>query len=418
MQGMSEITTKLDVTAIRADFPTLSREVRPGVPLIYLDNAATSQKPTAVVEAMEAYYCTYTANVHRGLHTLSEEATDAYEGARHKIARFVNAGSHREVIYTRNTTESINLVAWTWGRANLGPGDTILASEMEHHSNMVPWQLLAEQTGAKLAYIPISDEGLLDMDALDAMLDERVKLVAITHMSNVLGTINPVAEIARRAHTVGALVLVDGAQSVPHMPVDVRAVDADFYAFSGHKMIGPTGIGILYGKRALLEAMPPFMAGGDMIKRVAYGGAEWNDLPWKFEAGTPAIAEAIGLGAAVDYLSNVGMSNVKAHEQAITEYALERLAEVPGLRVIGPPDASQKGAVCAFAMQDIHPHDIAQVLDHEGVAVRAGHHCAMPLHHKFGLIATTRASFYLYNTFQEVDRLIEALYRVKTTFAI
>jgi cysteine desulfurase/selenocysteine lyase len=418
MQGMSEITTKLDVAAIRADFPTLSREVRPGVPLIYLDNAATSQKPVAVIEAMEAYYRTYTANVHRGLHTLSEEATDAYEGARRKIARFVNAGSHREIIYTRNTTESINLVAWTWGRVNLGPGDTILASEMEHHSNMVPWQLLAEQTGAELAYIPITDEGLLDMDAFDVMLDERVKLVAIAHMSNVLGTINPVAEIVRRAHTVGALVLVDGAQSVPHVPVDVRAIDADFYAFSGHKMIGPTGIGILYGKRALLEAMPPFMAGGDMIKRVAYEGAEWNDLPWKFEAGTPAIAEAIGLGAAVDYLSNVGMSNVKAHERAITEYALERLAEVPGLRVIGPPDASQKGAVCAFAMQDIHPHDVAQILDHEGVAVRAGHHCAMPLHHKFGLVATTRASFYLYNTFQEVDRLIEALYRAKTTFAI
>jgi len=408
--------TPLDVEAVRADFPVLHQEVRPGVPLIYLDNAATTQKPLAVVDTMSDYYRLYNANVHRGIHKLSEAATDAYEAARARIAEFINAASHREIIYTRNTSESINLVAMTWGRANVGSGDVILSTEMEHHSNLVPWQILAEEKGAELRYVPVRDDGLLDVAAFDAMLDGRVKLVAVTQMSNVLGTINPVADMAAKAHAAGALILVDAAQSVPHMPVDVRAIDADFFAFSGHKMVGPTGIGILYGKRELLEAMPPYMYGGDMIKRVTFEGAEWNDLPWKFEAGTPSIAEAIGLGAAVDYLTETGMENIHAHEQALIDYAAERLVEVPGVRVFGPEDVTQRGGVASFSLDGMHPHDIAQILDHEGVAVRAGHHCAMPLHQRLSVVATTRASFYLYNSFSEVDRLIEALYKAKEVF--
>jgi cysteine desulfurase/selenocysteine lyase len=408
----------LDVAAVRADFPILKEEVSPGVPLVYLDNAATSQKPLAVIQAMSDFYLHTNANVHRGIHKLSEMATEAYEGARKRIAGFINAPSHREVITTRNTTESINLVAYTWGRANIGPGDTILVSEMEHHSNLVPWQLLAEEKGAELRFIPVTKEGFLDMEALEQQLDEGVKLVAITHMSNVLGTINPVAEIAAQAHAAGAVVLVDAAQSVPHMPVDVQALDADFLAFSGHKMLGPTGIGILYGRRSLLEEMPPFMAGGDMIKRVEFSGAEWNDLPWKFEAGTPSIAELIGLGAAVDYLKEIGMAQVRAHEIEITAYAIERLVEVPGVRIFGPEDAQRKGGVVSFELDGVHPHDIAEILNRNGVAIRAGHHCAMPLHRKFGIVATARASFYVYNNPSEVDKLVEALYKAKETFAL
>ncbi len=407
----------LDAAAIRADFPILNQEVSPGVPLIYLDNAATSQKPLLVIEAMSDYYLHCNANVHRGIHKLSEEATDAYEGARKRIARFINAASHREVIYTRNTTESINLVALTWGTTNVGPGDAILVSEMEHHSNLMPWQMLAERQGAELRLIPVTEEGFLDMAALAERLDGSVKLVAVTHMSNVLGTINPVAEIVEQAHAVGAAVLVDAAQSVPHMPVDVQALDADFLAFSGHKMMGPTGIGVLYGKRKLLEEMPPFMGGGDMIKRVDFTSAEWNDLPWKFEAGTPDIAGAIGLGAAVNYLGNIGMAQVRAHEAEITAYAIERLVEVPGLRIFGPEDPRQKGGVISFELEGIHPHDIAEILNRDGVAIRAGHHCAMPLHRKFGIVATARASFYVYNVPSEVDKLIEALYKAKEMFA-
>lgn|SRR5574341_1745634 len=410
-----DFTTPLDSEAIRADFPILHQEVRSGVPLIYLDNAASSQKPEAVIEAMNDYYRRINANVHRGIHELSERATDAYEGARKRIARFINAGSHREVIYTRNTTESINLVAWTWAYENVGPGDVILSTAMEHHSNIVPWQILAQRSGATLRYIPVTDDGRLDMDAFEQMLDERVKLVTLVHASNVVGTINPVRQIADAAHRAGALVLVDGAQAVPHMPVDVQALDADFYAFSAHKMCGPTGIGILYGKRALLEAMPPFMGGGDMIKRVTLDGSQWNELPHKFEAGTPAIAEAIGLGAAVDYLSVVGMENIHAHEAAVTGYALERLMEVPGVRIVGPTEADERGGLVAFEMDGAHPHDIAQILNHDGVAIRAGHHCAMPLHQRYDLVATARASFYLYNTFDEIDRLVAALYKVKET---
>ena len=411
-------TLTLDVAKIREDFPILSQDMRPDKPLVYLDNAATSQKPRQVIDAMDAYYRTTNANVHRGIYRLSEDATEAYEGARKKVRTFINAASWREIVFTRNTTESINLVAQTWGRVNLGPDDVVLISEMEHHSNIVSWQLLAEQTGVRIVAIPVTDEGLLDLEAYARLLrDEPVKLVAITHMSNVLGTINPLAELTAQAHAAGALVLGDGAQGVPHFPVDVQALDVDFYAFSGHKMLGPTAIGVLYARRELLEAMPPFLGGGDMIKRVRLTGSEWNDIPYKFEAGTPAIAEGIGLGAAVDYLSEVGMERIEAHERVIIDYALDRLAEVPGLRVLGPT-ADQKGGVAAFTLQGLHPHDIAQLLDAEGVAVRAGHHCAMPLHERFGLPATARASFYLYNSQSEVDALIEALYKAKQAFTL
>ncbi len=408
----------MDIEAIRADFPILQQEHHAGVPLVYLDNAATSQKPLAVIEAIDTYYREYNANVHRGIHKLSEAATIAYEGARVKVRKFINADSKREIIYTRGTTESINLVAQTWGRANLKPGDVVISTQMEHHSNIVPWQLLAAEKGFTLKYIPVLPDGTLDLDAYAAFLHEGgVKLVTVMHVSNVLGTVNPIAEMARQAHEVGALVLVDGAQSVPHMAVDVQALDADFFAFSGHKMVGPTGIGILYGKRDLLEAMPPWMGGGDMISTVKLSGSTWNDLPYKFEAGTPAIAEAIGLGYAVDYLKAVGMDNIHAHEQEIIAYALERLAEVPGVTLYGP-EADQKGAVATFTMQGIHAHDLAQLLDADGVAVRAGHHCAMPLHECLGISASARASFYLYNTTHEVDLLIEALYKAKKAFTL
>jgi cysteine desulfurase / selenocysteine lyase len=417
MTQLNKVALPYDVDTVRADFPILHQEHHDGVPLIYLDNAASSQKPLKVIEALDSYYRGYNANVHRGIHKLSEAATTAYEGARIKIKKFINAPSKREIIFTRGTTESINLVAQTWGRANLKTGDVVVSTQMEHHSNIVPWQILASEKGFTIRYIPVLDDGTLDMDFLATVLrDEPVKLVTVMHVSNVLGTINPVAEIVRQAHAAGALVLVDGAQSVPHMPVDVQAIDTDFFAFSGHKMVGPTGIGVLYGKRELLEAMPPWMGGGDMISRVTLEGSTWNDLPYKFEAGTPAIAEAIGLGYAVDYLTELGMEKIHAHEQAMTEYALERLAEVPGITLYGP-EASQKGAVAAFKFGEIHAHDVAQILDAEGIAVRAGHHCAMPLHDRLGANATARASFYLYNTPSEVDALIEALYKAKKAFS-
>ncbi len=404
------------VETVRADFPILNQEHHPGVPLIYLDNAASSQKPRSVIEAMDDYYRRYNANVHRGIHKLSEQATAAYEGARVKIRKFINASSKREIIFTRGTTEGINLVAQTWGRANLKPGDVVLSTVMEHHSNIVPWQILAAEKEFVIKYVPLRPDGTLDMDAYTRLLEEgSVKLVTVMHVSNVLGTINPVVEMARQAHATGALILVDGAQSTPHMPVDVQALDADFFVFSGHKMLGPTGSGVLYGKRALLEAMPPWMGGGDMIASVRLEGSTWNELPYKFEAGTPSIAEAIGLGYAIDYLTDIGMATIQAHEHALTEYALERLAEVPDLMVYGP-DADQKGAVAAFTFAGIHPHDVAQMLDAEGIAVRAGHHCAMPLHDYLGLAASTRASFYLYNRLSEVDSLIEALYKARKVF--
>lgn len=407
-----------DVQAIRADFPILAQEHHAGVPLVYLDNAASSQKPNLVIDAMDDYYRRYNANVHRGVHKLSEMATAAYEDARVKVKKFINAASKREVIYTRGTTESINLVAQTWGRANLGPGDVVVSTQMEHHSNIVPWQMLAAEKGFRIRYVPLLPNYTLDLDALRQILhEEPVRLVTVMHVSNVLGAINPVAEIARLAHEAGALILVDAAQSVPHMPVDVQALDVDFLAFSGHKMLGPTGSGILYGRRALLEAMPPWIGGGDMISRVRLEGSTWNDLPYKFEAGTPSIAEAIGLGYAVDYLSRIGMANIEAHEQVMIAYALERLAEVPGITLYGP-EAEQRAGVATFTMDGIHPHDLAQLLDASGVAVRAGHHCAQPLHDCLSLAASTRASFYLYNTPQEIDSLVEGLYRAKAAFAL
>jgi cysteine desulfurase / selenocysteine lyase len=405
-------TSALDVRAIRADFPILERQVH-GKPLVFLDSAASSQRPRQVIDAMDEYYRHSHANVHRGVYTLSEEATDLYEAARKKVARFIGAKSSREVIWTRNATESINLVAYSWGRANIREGDEIISTEMEHHANIVPWQMLAKEKGATLRYIPITDQGLLKLDEFDRMLTPRTKLVAVAHMSNVLGTINPVPEIARRAHAVGALCLVDGAQSVPHMPVNVQELGCDFLAFSGHKMCGPTGIGVLWGRRDLLESMPPFLTGGEMIRRVTLESSEWNDLPYKFEAGTPAIAEAIGLGVAVDYLNGLGMAAIHAHEKEIVAYAMERLAEVPGLQVLGPTDHDQHGGLTTFTLEGIHPHDLATILDAEGVAVRAGHHCAMPLHLRLGLPATTRASFYIYTLPEEVDALVEALYRAK-----
>lgn len=407
-----------DVAKIREDFPILQQAHHEGVDLVFLDNAASSQKPNQVIDAMTDYYKSYHANVHRGIHKLSEAATEAYEGARKKVRKFINASSHREVIFTRGTTDGINLVAHTWGRKNLSEGDVVISTVMEHHSNIVPWQILAEEKGFTMRYIPVLEDGTLDMDAYQQLLAENsVKLVNVMHVSNVLGTVNPIKEIAKMAHENGALILVDGAQSVPHMPVDVQDLDADFFVFSSHKMAGPTGIGILHGKRDILEDMPPYQGGGDMISRVTLDGSTWNELPYKFEAGTPSIAEAIGLGVAVDYLTNIGMDKIHQYEHMLTEYAMERLSEVSGLTVYGP-EADQKGAVASFTIEGVHAHDAAQILDSYGIAVRAGHHCAMPLHDFLCVKATARASFYFYNTFEEIDALAEALEKVKETFIL
>ncbi len=402
---------------IRQDFPILARQVH-GKPLVYLDSGASSQKPVSVLEAMDRYYQTSHANVNRGVYVLSEEATAAMEQARVKVARFIKAKSARQIIFTRNTTESINLVAYSWGSANIRQGDTILLTEMEHHANLVPWQLLAARTGAKLEFVPFTEDGLLDQDEYTRLLDEtRPKLVAFTAMSNVLGTITPAKAMTAQAHAAGAVVLVDGAQSVPHLPTDVGDLDCDFLAFSGHKMLGPTGVGVLYGRRDLLEAMPPFLTGGDMIRQVSLRSATWNDLPYKFEAGTPAIAETVGLGAAVDYLNALGMEFVQRHEQELVSYALERLSKVEGLTLYGP-GAGKRGGVVSFTLADVHPHDLAQVLDGEGICVRAGNHCAQPLIEKLGVPATTRASFYIYTTPDEVDALAQALEKAKMIFAL
>jgi cysteine desulfurase/selenocysteine lyase len=417
---MSIITsqiTSLDTNRIRADFPILRREVRPGVPVIYLDSTATSQKPASVIQVMDEFYRLSNANIHRGIHTLAEESTAAYEAARGRIANFIGSPSSRQVIFTRNTTEAINLAAFSWGRTNLKPGDVIVLTEMEHHSNLIPWQMLTAELNLDLEFIPVTPDGLLELDVYSQLLSLQPRLVAFAHMSNVLGTINPAKDIIKMAHDIGALTLIDGAQSVPHLPVDVQDLDVDFLAFSAHKMCGPSGIGVLYGKKELLEAMPPFLGGGDMIKRVQLRTYQPNELPHKFEAGTPAIAEAIGFGAAIDYLTHVGMESIAAHEHQVIEYALERLEEVPGVNVFGP-SADKKGAVASFTLQGVHPHDVAQILDEDGIAVRAGHHCAMPLHEKYNIPATARASFYLYNTMEEVDRLIEALYKVKMVFSV
>jgi cysteine desulfurase / selenocysteine lyase len=408
--------SSLDVERIRADFPILG-EVVNGHPLVYLDNAATTQKPQAVLDALQDYYRTGNANVHRGIHELSRRATDAFEEARRRVARFLGTQDPSEVVWTRGTTEGINLVASTWGDANVGRGDEILLSEMEHHSNIVPWQLLATRTGAHLRYIPVTDEGTLALDALGDLLSERTRLVAIGHVSNALGTIHPVAEIAERAHAAGALLLVDGAQGAAHHPVDVGELGADFYAFSGHKLCGPTGIGALWGRRELLEVMPPYQGGGEMISVVERDSSTWADVPHKFEAGTPNIAGAIGLAAALDYLEDVGADAVLRHEQSLVSYALDRMEAIPGIRLFGPRDPRERAGVVSFLIGDAHAHDISTILDTEGVAIRAGHHCAQLLMRRYGVAATARASFYLYNTREEVDRLVAGLETVRKIFA-
>ncbi|HEU5373861.1 MAG TPA: cysteine desulfurase [Ktedonobacteraceae bacterium] len=402
---------------IRQDFPLLARQVH-GKPLVYLDSTASSQKPRAVIETMAEYYHMYNANVHRGVYEISEEATARMEKARLKVARFINARQSKQIIFTRNTSESINLVAYAWGNSNISSGDLIVLTEMEHHSNLVPWQLLAQRTGARLEFIPVTEDGQLDLEVYGQLLQQQPKLVAFTHMSNVLGTINPARAMVAQARAAGAVVLMDAAQSVPHLPVDVQELDVDFFCFSGHKMLGPTGIGVLYGRRELLEEMPPFMGGGDMIRKVGLRESTWNDLPWKFEAGTPAIAEAIGLGAAVDYLNALGMDQVLGHEQEITTYAMQQLQTVPGLTIYGPT-ANKRGGVISFTLGDIHPHDLASILDQEvGVAIRAGHHCAQPLMERYNLTATARASFYVYTLPSDVDALVQGLHKALQIFRL
>ena len=408
-------TTPLDPIALRADFPILGQLVH-GHRLVYLDSAATSQKPSVVIETMDAYYRQDNANVHRGIYALSERATAAYEGARAKVAKLIGAPDAREIIWTRNATEAINLVAYSWGRRNIKRGDVILLTEMEHHANLVPWQILAQEKDADLEFIPITDDGILRQDVYDVLLRLKPKLVAFTHVSNTLGTINPVQDMTRRAHEAGALVLVDGAQAVPHLPVDVADIGCDFYVFSGHKALAPTGSGVLWGRRELLEAMPPFMGGGDMIREVHLRRSEWNEIPWKFEAGTPDISAQIGLGAAADYLLDIGMDRVRAHEQELTAYALDLLPrEVPGIELYGPA-AELRGGVVPFNLPGIHPHDVAQVLDRFGIAVRAGHHCTMPLHERLDLGATARASFQVYTSKADIDALAAGLQEVQKLF--
>jgi cysteine desulfurase/selenocysteine lyase len=407
----------LDPYAIRADFPILATQVH-GKPLVYLDSAATSQKPVAVIEAIDTYYREYNANVHRGIYAIGERSTAAYEEARVRVARFINAPDPHEVVFTRNATEAINLVAYSWGRKNISRGDAIVLTEMEHHANLVPWQLLVQEQDADLEFIPITDDGILRLDVYEVLLRLKPRLVAFTHVSNTLGTITPVAEIVAAAHAAGALVLVDGAQAVPHVPVDVQALGADFYVFSGHKMLGPTGSGALWARRELLEAMPPFLAGGEMIREVHLRRSDWNEIPWKFEAGTPDIAAAIGLGVAADYLAGIGMDRVQAHEHELVAYALETLRrEVPELILYGPP-ADQRGGVIPFNLPGVHPHDVAQILDRHGIAIRAGHHCTMPLHERLDLAATGRASFNVYSIREDIDALAAGLREVARIFGV
>jgi cysteine desulfurase / selenocysteine lyase len=405
----------LDAHAIRADFPILSTKIH-GHPLVYLDSASSSQKPEVVLDAMDGFYRGYNANVHRGIYEIGERATAAYEAARVSAARFINAPDSHEVVFTRNATEAINLVAYSWGRRNIDRGDTIVLTEMEHHANLVPWQLLVQERDGDLEFIPITDEGILRLDVFEVLLRLRPKLVAFTQVSNTLGTINPVREMVEMAHAAGALVLIDGAQAVPHIPVDVQELGCDFYALSGHKMLGPTGSGVLWARRELLEAMPPFLAGGEMIREVHLRRSDWNSIPWKFEAGTPDIAAAIGLGAAADYLRGLGMDRVAAHERELVTYALDALErEVPGIVLYGPP-AELRGGVVPFNLPGIHPHDVAQILDRSGVCVRAGHHCTMPLHERLDLAATARASFNVYSTREDVDALVVGLNEVLRVF--
>ncbi len=408
----------MNVAKIRRDFPILKRTVRNNKPLIYLDNAATTQKPRQVINALKNYYSYYNANIHRAVHQLSEEATNAYEETRDKVARFINA-DREEIIFVRNTTEAINLVAYTWARANINDGDRIILTEFEHHSNIVPWQLLAKEKNAKIEYIRIDDEGMLMLDDLHNFLsNDRVKLVSFSHMSNVLGTISPAKEIVKYAHENDVPVLIDGAQSVPHLPIDVSELDCDFMAFSAHKMLGPTGVGVLYAKKEYLESMPPFLGGGDMIKEVHKYDTKWNDLPWKYEAGTPNIADVIAFGYAIDYLNKIGMKNIHEYEKELTAYALDRLAGVKGLTIYGTFDVEKRGGVISFNLGDIHPHDLATILDEDGIAIRSGHHCAQPLMERLDLSATSRASMYLYNTKEEIDALVNSLERARMIFRI
>jgi cysteine desulfurase / selenocysteine lyase len=409
-------TATANLLNVRADFPLLSRLID-GRPIAYLDSAATAQKPAAVLDAMDGFYRGHYASIHRGVYTLAQEATELFEGARQRIASFCG-GEAATTIFTANATEAINLVAYAWGRDNVGPGDAVLVTEMEHHSNLVPWQILTAERGAELRYVGVSDDGMLSLDELDAELARGdVKLLAFAHVSNVLGTINPVAEIAARARAAGAVSLVDGAQGVPQLPVDVGALGADFYAWTGHKALGPTGVGILHGRTEILGAMSPFMGGGHMIRAVERERSTWNDLPWKFEAGTSMIAEAIGLGAAVDYLAGLGMENVRAHELELTRHALGRLAEIPDLRVIGPGAAEDRGGVISFELDGVHPHDVAEVLNRDNVCVRAGHHCAQPLMRRLGVTATARASFGPYNSLADVDALADSLAKARQVFS-
>jgi cysteine desulfurase/selenocysteine lyase len=403
-----------DVNKVRGDFPILNQTVN-GHPLVYLDNGATSQKPQSVIDAIVEYYITTNSNVHRGVHTLSQQATDGYEGARTKIRKFINAGDDKEIIFTRNTTEGINLVAHSYGRKNIGAGDDIIVSNMEHHSNIVPWQMLCEETGANLLVVPIDDAGELVMEEYKKMLSPRTKLVSITHVSNALGTILPAKEIVKLAHAQGAPVLLDGAQAVPHMPVDVQELDCDFYVFSGHKLFGPTGIGILYGKTEYLEAMPPFLGGGEMIKSVTFEKTIYNDLPYKFEGGTPDIAGAIGLGAAIDYVTNLGFDQITAHEDELLRYGTEALSAISGVKIIGT--AAHKAGILSFVMEKAHPHDIGTILDEQGIAIRTGHHCAQPVMQRFQIPATARASMAFYNTKEDIDALIKGIDRVLEVFS-
>ena len=402
-----------DVEEIRHDFPILEREVN-GKPLVYLDNAATSQNPRQVIQTLTDYYERHNANVHRGVHRLAEEATVAYEDSRERVARFLGAPDSRGLIFTRGTTESINLVAHAWGRKNLREGDEVVLTEAEHHSNLVPWQLAARETGARLRFMPILDDGTLDMEEAERLIGPRTKLVSVIHASNVLGTINPVERLAELGRSAGALMLVDGAQSGPHLPVDIKALGCDFFACSGHKMLGPTGVGVLWGKPELLEQMDPFLGGGEMIREVHLDHSTWNDLPYKFEAGTMNIAQAIGLGAAVDYLDELGMENIREHEKQLGAYAYRRLSKIENLVLYGP-DEDRTGLV-SFSLPDVHPHDLSQLMDEEGIAIRSGHHCCQPLMRRLGVAATARASFYLYNTEEEVDALVEALVRAREFF--
>ena len=410
-----EPAVAFDVERIREDFPILQRSVR-GKPLVYLDNAATTQKPRPVLDTLERYYAHGNANIHRGVYLLSEEATAAYDAARQKVQAFINARTCREVVFTRNSTESINLVAQSYGRQNLGPGDEILITHMEHHSNIVPWQLLCEQTHARLRVAPIDDHGELMMDELERLIGPRTKLVAVVQLSNSLGTINPVEKIVEVAHSRGVPVLVDGSQAAYHMPVDVQALDCDFYVMTGHKLYGPTGIGVLYGREALLESMPPYQGGGDMIRSVTFEKTTYADLPHKFEAGTPHIAGAIGLGAAVDYISGIGFAGITAHETDLLEYGTAALRDVPGLRMIGT--APHKASILAFVLKGAHPHDVGTIVDMEGVSIRTGHHCTQPVMERFGVPATARASVAMYNTRGEIDQLVKALHRVRETFPL